>query len=854
MKSLSLISLTAVLILSLVSRSGFAQMTGRDSLLNVFEAESEKEGPPGIQGLCQTFFLRQDMHPGETENWVTQKLADHATAGNREMTGWFTAFRSILQIRRGETRKARSGLQQALNMATHLRNPELAALSLLHIANLHRAWGNYDSALIYYQRTEQQLRNPVPFFEFLLRAHRTIFYNLRHQTDQATKDLERLEILANTPQLNYLRFYILYLKGETARNRSNFPEANRYIDQLLAQAYPNSLPWLLGLETKAALRYLSGDFNKTIDLYSKIIIDESRFRLASHFDLAYLFYNLSEGFDSQGQRDLAMQYLTKALQMATQEGYENLAGKCQLEKAWLSFASGDYAAAEQELRTADDSFRKTKDPHSSTSALNLLASIRSKQGKFDEAMRIHNECLKQRTELGDPYLISSSLYNIGSFLSESKKFHEAMPYLWRGLKSDRKSGDNYGIGLYSYELAKSHYGLKSRDSALWYLKNSVKFGEEVASTDILIPAYLLFSDYYESAGDYQTANTYLHKYTEVVANRNNSESSQNLAAYRTLFELTNKDREIQKLSEERNLQKKLFDTQQQLLYLLLAGVAITVIIAILFYRLSRSMRLLSDQNQEKASALDEKNQDLEKVLANLRKTQEQLIASEKMATLGVMSFGVAHELNNPLNFIRGGVAGLQLELEKDKPNSNHIQRLLQAIDEGVSRSARIIQGLRHYSHSSDSNREVCRIHEIIGNCLVILESKLKDRVHIVRDYDPSDPVLTGNAGRFHQALLNLLSNAEQAIEDEGTITVRTRQEADRIAICIEDTGCGISEEHLKRLGDLFFTTKAPGKGTGFGLSIAYRVIAEMGGKVEVKSTLQTGTQFKITFQVPANMN
>ncbi len=244
--------------------------------------------------------------------------------------------------------------------------------------------------------------------------------------------------------------------------------------------------------------------------------------------------------------------------------------------------------------------------------------------------------------------------------------------------------------------------------------------------------------------------------------------------------------------------------------------------------------------------LQESNELLTETLNNLQKAQKQLIESEKMASLGVLAAGVGHEINNPLNFISGGVNALSGHMLKqglmvDEDTSYFIK----IINEGVSRATAIVKGLSHFSRMTDLHNEKCDVHKIIDNCLLMLANKLKRKVELHKDYTKDEVVLQGNEGQLHQAILNILSNAEQAISDKGNIFISTSKGNGQIKILIKDDGVGILPDHMSKISDPFFTTRAPGEGVGLGLSIAYKIIAEHNGKISVLSTVKKGSEFTI---------
>lgn len=273
-------------------------------------------------------------------------------------------------------------------------------------------------------------------------------------------------------------------------------------------------------------------------------------------------------------------------------------------------------------------------------------------------------------------------------------------------------------------------------------------------------------------------------------------------------------------------------------------------------KLERYTENLEEIVKERTEALEEKNielkkgnDELAKALENLKTTQQQLLKSEKMASLGVLSAGIGHEINNPLNFIQNGLSALIQELNNSKFNQGieNIKPYIDIINDGVNRAGKIVKSLSHFSRQQMSMDEKCDLHEIVDNCLEILKNNLKHKVSVSKEYQEGNAIIKGNEGRLHQAFLNILSNAEQAIEKSGNIRITTKQKGDILEVSIMDDGSGISEENISKIGDPFFTTKDPGKGTGLGLFITNSIIEEHNGEVSVKSEINKGTTFTIRF-------
>ncbi|MBK8809004.1 MAG: PAS domain S-box protein [Bacteroidales bacterium] len=259
---------------------------------------------------------------------------------------------------------------------------------------------------------------------------------------------------------------------------------------------------------------------------------------------------------------------------------------------------------------------------------------------------------------------------------------------------------------------------------------------------------------------------------------------------------------------------------------------------------------MNEELFEKSEITKSQNSELKNMLGELKETQSQLYQAEKMASLGILTAGVAHEINNPLNYIMGGYYGLEnFFTQPDLEKHPHLKTLLHSIKTGVERAAEIVNGLNQFSRSNEAFSEQCNIQEIIDNCLSMVNNKIKNRITISKNYLPQSPILNGNVGKMHQVFLNIITNACQAIEKEGSIAIKIQTSAKTAVITISDTGCGIPKENLNKVTDPFFTTKDPGEGTGLGLSITYTIIREHKGTFAIESEVDRGTSIIIALPI-----
>lgn len=311
------------------------------------------------------------------------------------------------------------------------------------------------------------------------------------------------------------------------------------------------------------------------------------------------------------------------------------------------------------------------------------------------------------------------------------------------------------------------------------------------------------------------------------------------------------------------------------------------------------VRDITDRKQAEAglrqseAQLRQQTQELQAALDQLQRTQIQLVQSEKMSSLGQLVAGVAHEINNPVNFIYGNlthasqytrdllallklyqkhyprpVAEIQAEadaidlefLVEDLP------KLIGSIRLGAERIQRIVASLRNFSRMDEAEMKAVNIHDGIDSTLLILQNRLKAKpdqaeISILKEYSDL-PLVECFAGQLNQVFMNILSNAVDALEEENRkcidqqiaappaqIRITTEQKGDRVVICFSDNGSGIPAPLLNRIFDPFFTTKPIGKGTGLGMSISYQIIEKHGGSLRCFSQVGEGTEFQIEIPI-----
>ncbi|MGB0525078.1 MAG: tetratricopeptide repeat-containing sensor histidine kinase, partial [Flammeovirgaceae bacterium] len=526
--------------------------------------------------------------------------------------------------------------------------------------------------------------------------------------------------------------------------------------------------------------------------------------------------------------------------------------------------------------------------------------------QFDKAFNYLQESLL----LNDKDSISfegRALNDLGNYFFAIKSFQKAQEYYTKSLKLRQAHKLKDAVLSSKLGIARTHIQLGEFQKAQDVLEDTLVEGNELGVKGKLFPIHQLLSEVYEAKGQLDKSLKHYRLYHAIKDQVIDEKSRKRIEQVQTMHALILEKKEneseyyrvttkkLQKQKEQIIQQNNALIEKEKLLQIAYKEAVTAEEEARQHAEEIKTVNETLAKTKNEVEALYRKevetSQKLNQALAELKRTHRQLVHAEKMASLGQLTAGLAHEINNPINFIYVGIQNLQtlygdikhilneydslnnkktleqvtsklqeIELLKQELHfidfEDDIAATLKDIGTGVKRTKDIVHSLRVFARGGEGKFEMANLHENIDSTLVIIHNQYKHRIEVIKNYSSQLNEVECNIGQLNQVIMNVLVNAGHAIEGEGKVSIATslikESDTEKVCITISDTGKGMTEEVKSRIFEPFFTTKEVGKGTGLGLAISHGIIERHHGKIDVESTVDVGTTFTITLPVVQN--
>lgn len=540
-------------------------------------------------------------------------------------------------------------------------------------------------------------------------------------------------------------------------------------------------------------------------------------------------------------------------------------------QAWVSLASvytsiGDHKNALLYYQKGLDANKKLGNITIQANLLNSIGERYRLMGKYPEALKAYNEALTLTTT---PYNIELNESNIADVYVRLGNLSAAFEYAFKALKRAQGIDDVEGVSWISGIIGRAYLKQNNADSAIYYGRSGLSAGNKTGTIEFMRDNCEVLANAYAKKGDYSNAYIYRNHYINYRDSMINTQVSNQTNLLQYNYDLAKKQSQITSL----NQQKKLQDYFLIGILVVLGLIAITVLVLL---KNNRDKQKANDLLSRQKHIIEDQRDQTNKALTNLQLTQKQLIQSEKMASLGELTAGIAHEIQNPLNFVQNFsevsielIAEMEEELQKGEKEdvmamANDIKQNLEKIIHHGKRADGIVKGMLQHSRAGNTIKEPTDINKLADEYLRLAYHGLR-----AKDKSFNADMATHFDGNLHlvnvvpqdmgRVLLNLYTNAFYAVKQKQEkvgiaykpmVEVTTTNQKDSVKISVKDNGAGMPENIKDKVLQPFFTTKPTGEGTGLGLSLSYDIVVKgHGGSIDINTKEGEGTEFVITLPV-----
>ncbi|MBO3117170.1 tetratricopeptide repeat protein [Winogradskyella sp. DF17] len=591
--------------------------------------------------------------------------------------------------------------------------------------------------------------------------------------------------------------------------------------------------------------------------------------------LANLYYSIGYTYGLKQELPNAIENYLKAVRI-----YENLGDNWRLVNTYMGIGNlymsdEDIDKQAEYLGYAEELVLKGEDSIQLCNFYNYKGVIYDQRKIYDSAIVFLSKSLKIGRIINDPNSIGSALSNLGLTYKHAGQADKALSYYNEALKIYENLDDNFFLSILYNNIGSAHSQKNNFKSSEKTFLKSLDLASQVGAQQVLLQNYKDLASMYKKQKLFSNQAKYLERYYTLKDSLFTVEKDNQFSQLESDYVIEKKDLELQ--AQQLDLEKKQI---QNTIYIVLFCASILILGTLLFYFIKsrKKNELLQSQNQ---LIIEQKNA-IETTLSDLKSAQSQLIQSEKMASLGELTAGIAHEIQNPLNFVNNfSEVSNELidemaeelnngDIEEAKAIADDVKQNLEKINHHGKRADSIVKGMLQHSRNSAGEKEETDINKLTDEYLRLAYHghRAKDKsfnATLETNFDTNLEKINIVPQDIGRVILNLITNAFYAVDEKQkllkaqgdsnynpTVSVNTKKDTNQAMIIVKDNGNGIPESVKRKIFEPFFTTKPTGRGTGLGLSMSYDIIKAHGGTININTKENEYTEFEI--QLPLKTN
>ncbi len=728
--------------------------------------------------------------------------------------------------------------------------------------NLYRSLARYDTAERFYLDGLRLLRDNDAK-ELTAFGHQSLgeLYLIQWRNAEAAAQFREAEKIYSKTNSRAGRAEILLALADLNKNLGDYQKAERYIKEgcALAEEIDDQLLNTRCRIARGEILYKLGEFLSALDLYLDLL-EENNDRDDPHTHLK-IYSGIGDVYEVLGQNDLALRYFLEALEISEFLGMEHETGKVCSNIAWIYKNQKNFTPAFEFVDKSQRVREEIGDAFGVSNSYNVRGVIYLQQKNYLEAVRWITRALEVRKEIGYGEGVAACYYNLGMIYEEQKKYREALAYQLKAYEYEKQTGNKFNIGTAFSSIGSVYTYLGKYDSARYYLEKADEIGRQTGSLELQMENCFYWSEFYEYQGKFTDALAWHKKYAALNDSVYHETGATRLAEMQALYQADQKDKAINVLSQEKELQTNQLELQKAQIrfqrYLIISAIVALVLVSLLAYKTwkyNREIKLAHKEIVERKEELQAQSEELQQAYEMIarsnreleRKVSERTSAlTEAYRELDTFFYRASHDFRRPLTTFLG-----LAEVAKITLKDANARELFDKVRETAVNLDKMLLKLQSISDLGSQQLvygevNMCDMFQrVVDQFRVPLEER---HIHTATSCIMPERFFS-YPEMVYLVLENLVENAIAFCRYKGAqLQLRASTENGRMLIEVEDNGDGIEEQYHSRIFDMYFRGNDRSKGNGLGLYIIRKAVEKLDGTISFTSTPDQGTHFILNF-------